>query len=227
MRFKSVILLFLFTIWFCNELYASSPMLKGARAGSGFEVTLSGKGFGKDCRQCEVIVDYGKGQRYAAKTLAWSATSIKAVVPDVGIGERVKLTVRTSDGESSAISYKIRPILTPKKNINRTVKPNATKGLGVHSFIYNAKLGGRGKDTISVGVDKPDCDEEAWAFERGNIVFNNKRFGDAKIASSPKAGCSKCKPMVVKWYHEPTGKIDYQVHIYKRKIVGACSSLKR
>ena len=223
----SVFFLLLFALVFCSSSYANEIVLKNARVGKGFEATLLGSGFGKACGKCEVIIDYGKGQRYAAKILGWSSTSIKLIVPNVGLGDRVKLQVKTPRGESSAISYKINPMILPKKNVNHSVKSNTLKGLEVHSFSYDAKLGGKGKDKINVSVNRPKCGEEVWVFDRGNIVFKSKRFGDAKIQSSPKRGCIKCSPLAVKWYHEPTGRIDYQVHIYKRKIVGLCSSLKR
>jgi len=58
-------------------------------------------------------------------------------------------------------------------------------------------------------------------------VFERQRFAQATIVTAPAAGCSTCAPLRVRWYQEPTGHLELQVHVYHRRVEGICPQRQR
>ena len=83
-------------------------------------------------------------------------------------------------------------------------------------------VGDKGEDHYGVSTRPPACGATALVFDHARIVYVRRRFGEARIVSSPPAGCTYCAPLVVRWYHEPTGYLGYQVHVYRRRVEGRC-----
>jgi hypothetical protein len=71
-------------------------------------------------------------------------------------------------------------------------------------------------------VTPPSCGQQALVFEQARIVYSQQRFAQAQVVHSPVAGCINCTPLKVRWYNEPTGKLTYQLHVYRRHVSGIC-----
>lgn len=112
--------------------------------------------------------------------------------------------------------------LAPPKEIQRAVKQGEVPDLLFFERRHSLKVGDKGEERFNVSSKPPACGKPALVFDHARIVYKRKRFGEAKIVKSPRAGCVRCTPLVVRWYHEPTGYLEYQVHIYRRKITGKC-----
>ena len=84
----------------------------------------------------------------------------------------------------------------------------------------NEKVGAKGDDVIDVTRDP--CAGEPLAFDHAELEVLDSRFGDAQFAALPAAGCFDCEPLVVRWYHEPTGRLHYQVHVFRRRAEPQC-----
>lgn len=210
-----------------NHAYGDDIMLKQVKKTSGFDVELSGRGFAKPCAKCEVIIDYGRGQRYAAKFTKWSDQKIMASIPDIGLGLKVKIHVKTPKAESNKVGFSIKKLSRPAEKINRFINNKGIDGLALHNYKYSEKMGGRGEDKINVSSLLPKCGKTGYVFDQAAVVYKQQRFGKVNISKNPKSGCIKCPPLRVQWFHEPTGQLEYQVQVYSREIVGACSKLKR
>ena len=87
---------------------------------------------------------------------------------------------------------------------------------------HRLSVGDKGEEHFDLSVDKPDCGEEALVFHDAQLVYKARRFGEAKIIERPQPGCFDCSPLTVRWYHEPTGFVSYQVHVYRKRVVDEC-----
>ncbi len=112
--------------------------------------------------------------------------------------------------------------LVPSRSIDRPVSPGIAKNLLYFERKHSLSVGDKGEEHFNVSIKPPVCGGTALAFDHARIVYKRQRFGEAKIVSSPPVGCINCLPLVVRWYHEPTGYLDYQVHVYRRRIIGKC-----
>lgn len=188
-------------------------------------VTLNGQGFGDSCDACEVIADYGS-LRYALEVKHWSDRRIEIVLPDLNLATRVWLQVVTADGKSNRQQTEINRRIVPATELTQPRRPPPS-GLQTLSKHSDLKVGARGEEQLDVSSAPPVCGKEAKLFDHARVVFAKRRFGDAQIVTLPKPGCSRCEPLSVRWYHEPTGHIDFQVHIYRRRVEGICAERMR
>lgn len=78
------------------------------------------------------------------------------------------------------------------------------------------KVGAKGEDAIDVSAATA-CSR----FHHAEVVWIERRFADAQFVRIPEQGCIHCKPLMVRWYHEPTGKLHFQVKVYRTACTGA------
>ena len=84
-------------------------------------------------------------------------------------------------------------------------------------------LGAIGKETADVSTIER-CDVAQWRFDHAELVMHDNRFGLAAITNKPDAGCSRCEPLEVRWFHEPTGYISFSIHVHRRLYAASCAS---
>lgn len=78
------------------------------------------------------------------------------------------------------------------------------------------KVGAKGEDAIDVSATTA-CSR----FHHAEVVWIERRFADAQFVQIPERGCIHCDPLVVRWYHEPTGKLHFEVKVYRTPCSGA------
>ncbi len=201
--------------------------LKQVKSSPDFKVTLSGSGFGKPCNQCQVIIEYKPTLRFAAKIIRWNNTHITAQVPDINNSLNVKLSVKRPKAQSNTLNHTIKRKLVPSRDLLRPVSPGSNKGLQVYEFSHKVNIGDKGEDRIDVSSSLPACGANTSVFDHARIVYTSRRFGEAQITSLPESGCTRCKALKIRWYHEPTGRVEYQVHVYKRIVSGICEARRQ
>jgi len=121
-----------------------------------------------------------------------------------------------------AVGMESPGVIVPAKTVDRPVAPGATRGLLYFEREHRLNVGDRGNDYFDVSTPAPACGNTALVFDHARIVYKNRRFGKAGVVKKPAVGCLRCSPLVVGWYHEPTGYLVYQVHVYRRRIAGQC-----
>ncbi|TVR63795.1 MAG: hypothetical protein EA420_06545 [Candidatus Competibacteraceae bacterium] len=190
-------------------------------AGDG-RVMIQGQDFGTSCPRCEVIADFG-GFKYAFPIERWSPEQIILRVADLGKGERVRFQVVTADGASQPLPYRLPKTLTPARRLSGIVAPNSVPDLLLFEHRSTLAVGDKGENRHDVSQPPPACGAQGWIYDSAELVIGpTTRFGGAEIINRPQAGCARCAPLVVRWYHEPTGRLHYQVHVYRRVIEGVC-----
>lgn len=112
--------------------------------------------------------------------------------------------------------------LVPQKIYRTAVTKSTAPGLLFYESTHDLDIGDKGSEAFDLSVARPRCGQEALVFHTAKLVYKRKRFGEARIVRSPPSGCFNCSPLVVDWYHEPTGFVDFQVHIYRKRVVGQC-----
>lgn len=83
------------------------------------------------------------------------------------------------------------------------------------------QVGNKGEETFDVSLTSSECGD-LWVFDHAQLVVHRQRFADVQLVALPEAGCQICKPGVVRWYHEPTGHLEFSVQVYRRKVELAC-----
>ncbi|MEM9624451.1 MAG: hypothetical protein AAF993_22615 [Pseudomonadota bacterium] len=96
-----------------------------------------------------------------------------------------------------------------------------------HPYLHvksTVQVGNKGEEVfdVSLAASSPHCGR-LWVFDHAEIKVHQQRFADVQVIALPEAGCRKCKPGVVRWYHEPTGHLDFSVFVYRRQVDIACS----
>lgn len=182
-------------------------------------VVLRGRDFGAACPECEVLCDYGKGLRYALPLILWQAREIRARLPDFNAGEFVQLRVRSAVGTSAPVAAAVLPRITAP----------ASRAEAPHRFEHTSldKMGATGLQQYDISVASPSCDRPAAVFDHARVVVVRQRFGAAQVIATPPRGCARCDPIQVRWYHEPTGYLVFQLHVYRRWIEEPCASRRR
>lgn len=197
------------------------PLIQFVNGNPDNQITINGSGFDSQCPQCEVIVDYGKGFKYAITPMSWHDNNIKVRIPDLNKGLNVQVFVKTKITESNKADYKIKPILVPARKLTQLVPKGSIPDLLLFEKKSDLAVGNKGEETYNVNSTLPSCNNTGFIFEHAELIQKG-RFGEAKIISSPDPGCTKCGPVKIRWYHEPTGNLEYQVHVYRRKVQGIC-----
>ncbi|MBX3705328.1 MAG: hypothetical protein KF911_01755 [Pseudomonadales bacterium] len=92
-------------------------------------------------------------------------------------------------------------------------------------FAVDSRLavGNKGEEVLDVAVD-PVCGQPAWVFDHADLVVHRSRFGAAQFVSVPTSGCTACEPLVLRWYHEPTGHLAFSVNVHRRLEIVSCSA---
>lgn len=185
------------------------------------QVELSGQ-FGKDCKNCEIIVDYGKGFLYAYRPVRWHEKNLVFNIKDLGKSLKVRTFVRTGSGDTGSKVYSIKPVLRPARIPDNTQTRTRKNKNYIFQTKHNDPFGGKGLDKFDLSTKNPNCGTSVEVFHQARIIIEKKRFGDARIEYKPDSGCKRCQPVKVRWYHEPTGLISYQLHVQRRRIEGLC-----
>lgn len=195
--------------------------LERARSLGNGQYELTGD-FGARCRACEVVFAYPDGLRYAHRILTWSPRRIVVEAPDLNRSANVTVTVRTAAGISKPLSLRLARTIVPPRDFSQAVTNSVARQYGFFEYTHQLAVGDKGEDTLDVSAGPPGCGQSAKVFERAEVVYKDQRFGQAQIVSTPPAGCVRCAPLRVRWYHEPTGRLTYQVHVYRRVVEGIC-----
>ncbi len=195
--------------------------LTNVRTLNGNRVELQGD-FGKDCQRCEIIVDYAGKLRYAYRPLQWHQSKMTFSIKDFGISPSVKISVFTSTGETRSLLYRLKLKLKPPSFPTKPVTATRIDNKTVFSKKHGDKFGGKGVDQFSFQAPQLSCGKPSEVYHGASVVIKKRRFGDVRIDRQPKSACKRCQPLKVSWYHEPTGYIDYQLHIQRRVVEGSC-----
>ncbi len=180
---------------------------------SGGVIKLSGSGFGSGSATSEVVADYGHGFFYALEHSAWGNSSISVRVPDLGKQLNVKLHV-VAGGQSS-------------KPVSVMIKPEITAVLHSESKKHQLKVGDKGEDVFKITNRPATCRSSGELFDHAEISVVRKRFAEAQFVALPAKGCNRCGKIKVRWYNEPTGRLQYRVKIFSRQFEGICQQRVR
>ncbi|MFT5482873.1 MAG: hypothetical protein ACI9GW_001528 [Halieaceae bacterium] len=82
-------------------------------------------------------------------------------------------------------------------------------------------VGDRGEEVIDVVTAIDDCGIH-WIYDHADLDILHNRFGDVQFISLPESGCTDCKPIVVRWMHEPTGHLEFIVNVFRRQYIPPC-----
>ncbi|MCP5424765.1 MAG: hypothetical protein H6970_06810 [Gammaproteobacteria bacterium] len=201
---------------------AAAPSIRGIDSGAGERITISGSDFGKACGQCEVLADYGGGFKYALPSESWSDKRITARLADLNKSLNIKISVKTPQGTSNTSTVRLSRKLVPGRDYNRPVPPGSKPDFLLFDHQSNLAVGDKGERSLDVGGSAPACGKSGTAFDHAELVYGKRRFGEAQIIAAPPAGCTRCPPLKVRWYHEPTGYLHFQVLVYRRQVEGVC-----
>lgn len=91
-----------------------------------------------------------------------------------------------------------------------------------HTVSSSLLVGNKGEEVLDVSVSGKACGAR-WLFDHAVISVVSERFGAAQFVSLPEPGCTQCQPLRVRWFHEPTGNLDFEVHVYRRHVFKSCS----
>lgn len=204
-----------------NLSAANVANLTNIRAIANNRIELQGN-FGKDCKRCEIIVNYGKGLKYAYRPQRWLSDKLVFTVKDLGRSVKVKVAVSTRAGKTKPLPYQLKIKLSPATISRKVVTASKVNKKTIYAAQHEHGFGGKGVDEFNISHVQSGCNQRTPLFHKASIVIVTKRFGDVRIEKQPLSGCKKCSPIKVRWYHEPTGSIHYQLHIQYRMIEGEC-----
>jgi hypothetical protein len=206
---------------------AAAPVIRSVNAGAGGRITIAGADFGNGCGDCEVIADYGDGFKYALSNESWSDRRIVARLADLNKSLDVRLSVKTATETSNAVNHRLSRIIEPEREQRRPVPPGAQPDLVLLEHQSDLAVGDKGERAFDVSSPPLACNQSGGVFDHAELVYGKRRFGEAQIVASPPAGCVRCPPLKVRWYHEPTGYLHFQVHVYRRWVEGVCNNRVR
>lgn len=81
-------------------------------------------------------------------------------------------------------------------------------------------VGDRGEVSLDVST-APGCGAQ-WRFDHAELEVVQNRFGDVQFVSLPASGCEACDPVIVRWMHEPTGQLAFNVNVYRVRVDSPC-----
>jgi len=84
-------------------------------------------------------------------------------------------------------------------------------------------VGNKGEELLDVSVPER-CGVRLWAFDHAELHIDRNRYGGAQFVNLPRPGCLQCDPLVVRWYHEPTGHLSFEVRVYRRAVLLPCDA---
>jgi len=183
---------------------------------------IQGSNLGVHCAGCEVIANYD-GIRYSLEVVSWAHTSVTAKLRDLGKTLTPEIQLVTPYWNSQPRLTKVERRLLPESRVDYGRTEHSTEGdLLFFSRRYDSTFGGKGEEEFDLELPLPVCGYSAPIFDSAEIILGPRtRFGNAKITSLPAPGCQRCY-VGVGYYWEPTGRLDYQLNIYRRVVDGIC-----
>ena len=174
---------------------------------------------GERCGDCEVIIEYADGLRYAAPVEHWKPSRLVVRIPDLNRSLEVSVRVLSAGALSEVLTTTLTRALVPR---TEPQTPTPSESAQFVEYTSDLAVGDKGMDLVDLSAPPPGCGSSALLFDHARIVYTDRRFGEAQIVAAPPAGCVKCTPLSIRWYHEPTGRLSFQLHIYKRIVEGVC-----
>lgn len=220
---KSIVWIVLGLLVFAESALANARVSSVSVTGD--TLVIQGELLGTHCKNCEVIGSFAS-LRYSLEVVSWTEGQIKARLVDLGRGVRVKVQVVTPDWRSKSVWVKLSQKILPRTRVKRMIT-QATDKMVFFTREYDSSLGGKGEEAFEVNMPLPACGKSGPIFDSAEILIGRRsRFGEAKITRMPAAGCDKCE-MRVRYYWEPTGRLHYQLHVYRRIVEGICQARVR
>jgi hypothetical protein len=183
--------------------------------------------FGSPCASCEIIANYGANFRYAYRPKAWQPNRIELQVDDLNRELDIVLQVHSDKGASNPQRIRLQRKVMPATELQQAVPTTQLDSVHFYERTHQLAIGDKGEDSFDVSTAPPSCGQQALVFDQARIVYSQQRFAQAQVVQSPTAGCVSCSPLTVRWYHEPTGKLTYQLHVYRRRVSGVCAGQLR
>ena len=199
----------------------AQPAIERITAAHEAWVEIHGSGFAERCPSCRVVADYGD-LWYALEIDHWSPTHLRVRLPDLNLGLKIGLRVQTAFGASDWFRLQLTRARVPRRDRLTAVR-SSNPGLLTWDLRSYRPVGAKGEHRFALPPKSLRCGESTLLFDHAHIVFRERRFGDAQIVSTPNPGCTDCEPIVVLWYHEPTGRLDFQLQVYHRRVEGPCA----
>lgn len=200
---------------------SQQPVINSLSPGQG-QIEIRGLYFGEMCKSCGVIANYGS-LRYQLEVRSWSDNRLLVRTPDFNRGDSIQLRVHREGQYSAWITAPVIARVIPAEDLTEVVTV-PTLGLAIFDFKSDQRVGAKGDHHYTVSHAPPTCGKPALLFDHARVLFRARRFGDAQIISTPSPGCTQCEPIVVRWYHEPTGRLDYQLQVYHRPVEAPCGN---
>jgi hypothetical protein len=192
---------------------SSEPTIDRIVYGASGNVQIHGSNFGGKCAKCEVLVKYSRSLGYSVPITHWDKHKIEVELPDLNQNEAlIHLQVQRPGAKSRSKSFRLKRRYGVLKTERRS---------------HSLDVGDKGEDKFKVNATPLACGKDSMVFDHAEIVVKKQRFSDAKIVKSPPAGCERCRPVVVRWYNEPTGFLNYELKTVGRIVQGVCEKRKR
>ncbi len=83
-------------------------------------------------------------------------------------------------------------------------------------------VGNQGEEQFDVSIAGQAACGDLWLFDHAELDIIRNRFSDVQFVQIPPAGCTRCEPVRVRWYHEPTGYLTFDVRVFRRLVKTAC-----
>ena len=221
--FQLLVAAFIFCIGLSNAYAAQHVKLDTVSIANNNVVKMRGQ-FGEKCSKCYVEAVYSPTFKYRYQPRQWNERNIQFEALDLNEGFSLKLRVVTSAGFSEFKKVALFPIIIPS---DKNKKPVSSTFVDSRTFFerrHDLKVGEKGEDSFEVSSKPAACNTKSNVFDHASIVYRDNRFSNAQIIQLPKNNCIKCKPLKVRWYNEPTGRLIYQLHVFRRQVYGACKN---
>ena len=123
-----------------------------------------------------------------------------------------------------ALTLLLTPFTTQAASPADAVRPDVRQPfLRVDSAL---PVGNKGEEVMEVSVPRR-CGTPLWVFDHAELNISRNRYGGAQFVNLPQPGCIECDPLVVRWYHEPTGHLDFEVQVFRRALTLPCDAAAR
>jgi hypothetical protein len=91
-----------------------------------------------------------------------------------------------------------------------------------YHLLSDRSVGDHGEITLDVSVTEPECGIQL-RFDHAELEVLRNRFGDAQFVRLPELGCATCEPIQIRWMHEPTGYVEFNVNVFRREVSVPCA----
>jgi len=205
---------------FTSVSFADGPRVKELSVKQG-QIVIRGQNLGQQCKQCEIVASFD-GMRYSLPVNIWNDQIIRAQALDIGRNLNPTIEVRRKNWRSQSRQIQLQAKSLPASRASSWVQPGDNSELLTFDRFYDLSLGGKGSDEFDVSQPVPACGKRGKVFDSAELFIGKRtRFGEAKITRLPPAGCRVCE-IEVRHYWEPTGRLSYQLQVYRRVVDGIC-----